>query len=281
MPFNKFSNTEQHLGSIAIIYISLLIFFQVIIFGGKTYQYAPDTVASKAWDTLINDAKAEGVYPLWNPYIFCGMPTMGSVTFYRVEHWYDDIILSGWGLVKIGLTYLFGAVPDSDWLVLYLVYGVGMYFLAFSIFKNKPISLMVALAAVYSSRVTILIMTGHFTKLATLAWMPFVFLIVDSIRKGKTQLLYLFLLALVLRLMIAPSHAQFIYYIYLALGIYFAYFISRAYFKKEPKRNLVTGIVYLVIATGLVFAMGLTQWLAIKEYNPYSIRGSNSIERPK
>jgi hypothetical protein len=277
----KFLSSEQHAGSILIIYISLLIFFHAIIFDGKTYQYASDTVASKAWDTLINDAKAEDIYPLWNPYIFCGMPTMGSATFYRIEHWYDDIILSAWGLIRGVLAYLFGAVPDSDWLVLYLVYGIGLYFLAFSIFKNKPISLIVALAGIYSSRVTILIMIGHFTKLATLAWMPFVFLVIESIRRGKTQLLYLFLLALVIRLTTAPSHAQFIYYIYLALGGYFVYFLSRAYFRKEPKRNLIIGMVYLVIATGLAFAMGVTQWSAIKEYNPYSIRGSNPIERSK
>jgi hypothetical protein len=69
----------QHPAAMAVIYICLLLFFHPVVFEGKTYQ-SVDAIASHSWETLLNDAKAEGVFPLWNPYIFCGMPGYASLT---------------------------------------------------------------------------------------------------------------------------------------------------------------------------------------------------------
>jgi len=95
----------QHFAAIVLIYISLLVFFHSIIFDGKTYQSA-DTIASHSWETLYKDAKAEGIFSLWNPYIFCGMPGYASVTF-AVQRTFDITTFIWEQIVRKVLTYFF------------------------------------------------------------------------------------------------------------------------------------------------------------------------------
>lgn len=222
---NKFSNTEQHLGSLLILYISLLVFFHHVIFEDYTYLPA-DTLASHSWETLEKDAEKEGIVPLWNPYIFCGMPLLASVTMDKTDTWYNDTIAWTWGKVHVGLSYLFVKQDIGQWLTLYLIYAFGVYLLAYHLFKIKPIAIIVALAALYSTRVINLIMIGHYTKLAVLCWFPYIFLFVIKAQSSKQWWWYLIGLIVVLHLMFSAGHVQYIYYIYLSLIAYFLYIVG-------------------------------------------------------
>src|SRR5512147_3057065 len=68
------------LGGLALL---LIIFFGPVFFAGKTFE-APDQIASVAHQPYIKEAFASSGpllerYPLWTPYIFCGMPSFGSL----------------------------------------------------------------------------------------------------------------------------------------------------------------------------------------------------------
>jgi hypothetical protein len=63
----------RHVVAIAGLVLAIFIFFFPVIFGGKTFV-GPDSIASHSFDTLLMDAKEQGIFPLWNPYIFGGMP---------------------------------------------------------------------------------------------------------------------------------------------------------------------------------------------------------------
>ena len=266
----------QHFAAIVLIYISLLVFFHSIIFDGKTYQSA-DTIASHSWETLYKDAKAEGIFPLWNPYIFCGMPGYASVTF-AVQRTFDITTFIWEQIVRKVLTYFFfdDGSQSGTWLLYYLVYGIGIYLFAYQKLKNNSVAVIVSLMALYATYVALLIMMGHMTKLAVLAWFPYVFLIVDKLRE-KFSLLWALILILVIRLLIEPVHVQFIYYSYLALGLYLLFFFIRALFKKENWRNVLISGATLVVASLFAFLMGADQYFSTLEYNPYSIRGANPI----
>jgi hypothetical protein len=269
----------QHAAAMVLIYASLLVFFHAIIFDGKTYQSA-DTIASHSWETIYKDAKAQGIFPLWNPYIFCGMPGYASVTF-AVERTFDITTFIWEQIVKRILTYFFfdNGSQSGTWLLYYLVYGVGVYLFAFRKLQNKSVAVIVALMALYATYISLLIMMGHMTKLAVLAWFPYVFLLVDKLRE-KFSLIWALLLILVIRLLIEPVHVQFIYYIYLALGLYLLYFFVRALLKKENWRNVLVSGATLVVASSFAFLMGADQYFSTLEYNPYSIRGANPIVQP-
>jgi hypothetical protein len=266
----------QHAAAMALIYISLLVFFHSIIFDGKTYQSA-DTIASHSWETIYKDAKAQGIFPLWNPYIFCGMPGYASVTF-AVERTFDITTFIWEQIVRRILTYFFfdNGSQSGTWLLYYLVYGIGVYLFAFQKLKNKSVAVIVALMALYATYISLLIMMGHMTKLAVLAWFPYVFLIVDKLRE-KFSLFWALILILVIRLLIEPVHVQFIYYIYLALGFYLLFYFVRALLKKENWRSVLISGATLLVASSLAFLMGADQYFSTLEYNPYSIRGANPI----
>ena len=121
------------------------------------------------------------------------------------------------------------------------------------------------------------IMMGHVTKLAVLAWFPYLFLVVDKLRE-KFNLFLAFLLPVLIRVMLHPAHMQFLFYIFLALGIYIFFLLVRAVRKKENWKTVLVSGVTLLLATGLAFLMGATEHFSTLEYNPYSIRGSNPIQ---
>jgi len=268
----------QHPAAMFFLYLCLLIFFHSIVFDGKTYQGA-DTIASHSWETLLKDADSVGIYPLWNPYIFCGMPGYASLTF-SPEPKLNLTILKNisniWWAVRYYSGYFFLERKDGALLFLYLVFGIGVYLLVYNKLKSKPIALIVALMATYSARVTILIMIGHVTKIEVLAWFPYVFLLVEKLRE-KFNILHAFLLAIFVRLMIEPGHVQFIFYIYLAIGSYLIFILTRAFIKKENWKGTLRSGILLAAATVIAFLMGADQHLSTLEYNPYSMRGSNPI----
>jgi hypothetical protein len=265
----------QHAAAIVLIYLSLLIFFHTIVFDGKSYQSA-DTIASHSWETLLKDAQADGIYPLWNPYIFCGMPGYASLTFSLPRVY--DFTTYAWGQVRSLLGYIFLEQKVGVWLILYLVFGIGVYLLVYEKLGNKPIALIVALMAIYSARVAILIMIGHVTKIAVLAWFPYVLLLVEKLR-AKFKFLHAVLLSILVRLMIEPGHVQFIYYIYLAIGTYLLFLFIRSLIMKENWKEIFFSGTSLICATIIAFLMGADQHLSTLEYNPYSMRGSNAITK--
>ncbi len=262
----------QHAAAVALLAVSIIIFFYEIVFEGKTFL-ASDSLASHSFDTLLHDAKEQGIFPLWNPYIFAGMPAYGSlsVTGYR---WFDLSTV----IFKTGFDAV-GNLLNSDvgWvLVYYMVFAAGMYLFAFHKFQHKFVAFMTALSATFSMYIIIWAMSGHNTKIAVMAFFPYIFYLVERLRE-RFSLFYALLLVLVLHFAFTPSHVQMLFYVFLSLGVYFLFYLIRALVKKEAwKPILRTGFV-LAAAALFAVAMDADRYLSVFEYNPYSIRGSNPI----
>ena len=263
----------QHLAALAVLFAALTVFFAPVIFGSKTFLSA-DTIASHSWDTLLADAEAQGIFPLWNPYIFCGMPGYGSLTF-GGERLFDisAVVLSK---LTILYKYLMLNSPVGWILFYYFVFGVGMYALAFSKTASKLGALVAALGATFSTYIVIWIMIGHNTKISVIAFFPLILLIVEKLR-SKFDLRLALALVLLLHFAFLPSHVQMIYYMYLALGIYLLYSLVRTAVKREDWKGVVRAGVVLAASTVLAFAMDADKYLSVWEYNPYSMRGSAPI----
>ncbi|MFZ1979103.1 MAG: hypothetical protein WAV76_14205, partial [Bacteroidota bacterium] len=267
-------NKYQHPAAIAIIYISILIFFHAMVFDGKVYQ-SSDSLP--VWETFMKEVQQEGSIALWNPYLFCGMPGYAALMYPVVQSF--DITTHVWewvGRDKLSFLFLKERSSGSS-LIFYLVYGIGMYLLAYRFFKRKSIAVLIALMAMYGTYTALYIMIGHTTKLAVLSWFPYVFLIVDKLRE-KFNIFLAFLLPVFVRLMLQSAHMQFLFYIYFALSVYFLFFLVRALRKKENWKNVLASGAIFLLATGLAFLMGATLHFSTLEYNPYSIRGSNPIQ---
>ncbi|HLP16929.1 MAG TPA: hypothetical protein VK470_11755, partial [Bacteroidota bacterium] len=265
----------QHAIAAGILFAALLVFFHEAVFDGKVFT-SGDTVASHSLETFVNDAHEQGIFPLWNPYIFCGMPAYASLSISAVRMF--DITDFVWQKSRDITKYLFLNAEMGTTLFYYLLFSVGMYLFAYSKLKHWLASLIVALGATFSMYIIIWVMFGHVTKIGVVAWVPYVFLIIERLRE-RFDLKFSLLLVVVLHLAFGPSHMQMLFYLYFALGIYFLFFLVRSIIAKESVKNLIVAGLVLTAATGLAFAMNADQYLSTLEYNPYSIRGSGPIEQ--
>lgn len=274
----------QHLAAIVLLFLSIVLFFNPIVFGGKAFLDV-DTIASHAFDTFLADAKEAGIFPLWNPYIFCGMPAYGSLTV-TGERVFD---LTALALGKA--SQLFSAIllnPQGGWVFFfYVVFACGMYLFTYHKLKSKFAAFVAAFAATFSMYVIIWAMVGHNTKISVIAFFPYMLFVIEKLRERFTLPLALFLV-LLLHFTFLPSHVQMIFYVFLSIAIYLLFFLVKALLKRkvQPDESTAvhdgwkpivrTGVVF-ALAAALAFSMDADRYLSVWEYNPYSIRGTNPI----
>ncbi len=264
----------QHAAAIAVIFISLLFFFNEIIFSGKVFV-SGDSIASHSFETLVGDAKAEGIVPLWNPYIFCGMPGYAALSVAPERLW--DVSAKGLLLTSNLFADILMNQEQEGWsLFYYFLLGVGVYVFAFEKLKNKIAALVAALGVMHSTFIVILIMVGHLTKVPVIAFFPFILLILERLRE-KFRVVDLLVLILLVHFMLLPVHVQMIFYSYFAIGIYYFFFLIRSFVKKENWLGVIRSGAVFLVATGLAFAMTGDKYLSILEYSHYSMRGVNPI----
>lgn len=263
----------QHVAAVAAILLSLIVFFNEIVFEGKVFV-AADNIASKSFQTLVSDAEQQGIFPLWNPYIFCGMPGYASLTVHG-ERYFD---ISAFVINRA--SKLFGALinsPDVGWgLFYYWILGAGVYFFVHDKLQNKIAALVSGLAVMHSTYVIILVIVGHMTKVPVIAFFPWIFMIIERLRE-KFDLRLSLLLVLLVHFMLLPGHIQMIFYCYFAFGIYYVFYLIRALLKREQWLGIVRSGVVFAFATALAFAMTGDQYLSTLEYSNYSMRGSDPI----
>jgi hypothetical protein len=263
----------QHYASIGVLILSLLIFFWPVLYGGKTFL-SSDSIASHAWDTLLKDAETQGIYALWNPYIFCGMPGFASLTF-TGNRWYD-LSARVYSFAKDGVYFLLGNTGDAAVLVYYIAFITGMYILLFSKTRSKLAAVIGSLGSTYSMYIIIWIMSGHATKIATIQTFPWILLVLERLREKFDWRLAVALTVLVHFALLA-THVQMIFYIFLAIGIYLSFLLIRSLVKKEDFKGILRAGLVLAAASVIGFAMDSDRYLSVLEYNPYSIRGSAPI----
>ncbi len=270
------SERFQHTAALLIMCISLLVFFGPVLFGGKTFL-GPDTISSHSFDTFVQDAKAQGISPLWNPYIFCGYPGVASLTV-TGDRWFD---LSLFTLNKI--QNLFGSLTAnfSVGVVLfyYLILGLGAYILAFKKTSSRMAALLGSLATVFSMYIIIWVMVGHNTKIVAMAWYPWIFLALEDLRQ-RFRWSVAAGLALLFHFVFASTHVQMVYYTGLAVALWIVVELTADLIKKNPWKPLVRTAAIAGIAAAVAFAMDADRYLSVLEYNPHSIRGSGPLVTP-
>ncbi|MFX0132861.1 MAG: hypothetical protein ACFFDN_04375, partial [Candidatus Hodarchaeota archaeon] len=128
----SFFSKHPNWSTAIILFILLLIFYHKIVFEGKTLL-PPDTLTAISYSTFVNDALKQGTYPLWNPYIFSGMPSYGSLSSAPLINIFDAII----NYVLIGIGKIIPITPFMRLLINYLFLGLLTYLLLTSLKANR------------------------------------------------------------------------------------------------------------------------------------------------
>ncbi|MBI4439875.1 hypothetical protein HY638_02795 [Candidatus Woesearchaeota archaeon] len=204
-------------------------------------------------------------WPLWNPYGFSGMPMLGSGLFLGLDSW------SGW------LAILFPAVAATklNYLLDFVIAGISMYALVFSVTRKRAAGLLGAIVYMFSGYM-IRTLDGGLTQLNAYAITPLIFLFAIKAFREKEWVFYSVLTGIMfaLQIRVDPSLKVPLFNI-LAFGIFLAVQLVGSEFNGRAKKVFYAGIIVSVVVLGL----SAQRVLPTKEYLDITGRGHLSYEQ--
>jgi hypothetical protein len=268
---SKYVPEKFHIPIFALVILVLfLIFFSPLYFGGKTFQ-SGDIITSMSAQTFVENH--DGEYTLWNPYVFGGMPAYAISLGFK---WFNFVYVSINGIRDIFCSPF--VVDYAKWTFYLLALAYTMFVFFYLQTKNKLTSLLVALAASFSTGLIVFLFIGHVTKLTSLWVFPVLFLLLFNFQK-RIKWLEVFLLIFFMDAMFLGWHVQIIFYIFFAVMIYFIYFFFRSLRIKDKllTNQLLKSLAVFILAVVIGLLIQSDNLTQVYEYTPFSTRGTESI----
>ena len=251
----------------------LLIFLAVLypepMFQGKVFQSA-DSSNAEAFSAVGEASLAEGHYPLWNPYLFGGMPTFGSTAF--VKYIYP---------VTAVFNFLQGTLgfPPMTWMLGHLLFGgLGMAWLLGRWKLPLGAVLLGAVAFLLFPRIVAWGVHGHGTKLGAAMYLPWILGWALRVLDGRGWRA-VGMTGLLLGLQLLRSHPQITYYTLLTVGwlaLWLTVFPAEEWTRPKTPRWRWLRLGQLGLGLGLGFMIGAILLLPVHEYSGLSIRGQDT-----
>ncbi len=244
-----------------------VIFFHEVALEGRTFA-SPDATAPLGFVRMGEQSLwKDHVYPLWNPYVFLGMPSFGSGA-------YNPLIYPPDWPVAIVQKLL--PLPDLTWLLLYyFLAGIFTFLLAREWGARPEGALLAAVAFVFQPNLVAVGSHGHGSQLVDSAYLPLMlWLTTKWLRNGS--LAGLGWLALAGGFQLLRGHVQICFYTWIAIGLYTATTIAMAIRSPgELTRTAIRGAAVLG-AAGLAFGIAGVYNLPLRDYAAHSIRGATA-----
>ncbi|MEE8341091.1 MAG: hypothetical protein V3R52_03230 [Candidatus Neomarinimicrobiota bacterium] len=253
-----------------ILLLLLCIIFYPVIFQNKIFS-SPDSLNPKAAALIIEKSQNEtGEYPLWQPWVFSGMPTAESFTntnnLYFPHHIFQVLHIP-----KIIIHLLH-----------FLFTGLGMFVLLRYLKISHNIALIGAAGFMLMPYLVTMEVFGHGSQAMTAAYIPWAFW--SALRLfDKLKILDAGVLAIILGLQLQRAHVQIAYYTWMLIGALFLYKLILYLVKKEYRKNALN--ICFLYAVAIILALGISAlvYLPSLQYSAESIRsvgqsGSASYE---
>lgn len=266
------------------VLLLLVLLYPEPIFRSYVYD-TPDTQAAEAFRQVGDASRKTGVYPLWNPYIFGGMPTFGSLAY--TYGLYPPTLVFEW-LQDLGL-------PPLTWLLGHLLCGgLGMWWLMGRWRAPWPARLLSVVIWLWSARLVAWAVHGHGSKLGAEMYLPWLVGLTWTIltRGGLRPAA---VAALLLGLQFLRGHLQISFYTLLVMGFMTVWHLiwplrqevaalskvmpgDQQTLRRAPRvqdigrRARRAGLVALVVVLG--FAIGSALLLPVHSYTEISTRGA-------
>ncbi|MFC1569001.1 YfhO family protein [bacterium] len=253
--------------AIGLIIICLLIYYWPLMVENKT-MLSSDSMNSRAYQPFIKQALANGSYPLWNPYVFGGMPSFGSLSAAP----YIDVV----NFIFVNITSIItgDAYHFLRLFLNYLLLGSGIFLLLRSKGIRMEPALFSSLAFLFIPQVVSFAAFGHNTKLGAISLLPYIFLFFDRLLERR-NLLYFSLTGLFIGLQFLRNHVQMTFYTLLFIGIYFIFWIVSTYRNHKNVIPILKGAGLFIGAVVLGALVSTVVNLSVWEYTHYSIRGAS------
>lgn len=274
--------------------VAIAALYPEIVFEGKVFV-SGDSQSAASFAAVGNESLARGEYPVWNPYIFCGMPSYGSMAY---TPW---VYPMNWVIKPFKRLFF---LPEYTWLLFHsLATGFGVFLLL----KDRGLRAAAAIAGgvlmIWMPNLVAIGANGHGSQACAVAYLPFALLFWDRIWRGKGVVANGAALAITLGFSMLRSHFQVSYYTYALVALHLLFFGTMAFVDAARRRAPVlsplprrvasrvrregasgwpgafaeigfsTAILGLVVVVSILIAAVL--YLPVHDYARYSIRGAS------
>ncbi|HEU4681244.1 MAG TPA: DUF6541 family protein, partial [Gemmatimonadales bacterium] len=239
--------------------LTLLVFRKYLVSGPGAMLLGQDTIAAGIMfrKFFVEHIQALGRLPLWNPYLFGGVPT--------VEAGSGDILYPA----SI-LHFLLPLTSALAWKLIVHVYlaGVFMYLAARAFGVSRWVALFAGSAYLLSTNLVSLVWGGQDGKMYVIALFPAALWLLITALDTRSWLRFAWL-GVVAGLMVV-AHPQLAYYTYLALAIYAlaSLWARRHQGGATLAGRLAGGMLALVIAAGVAAVVLLPMYRYLREDSP-------------
>lgn len=245
----------------AVMLIGVIIIFREFLFSNKML-YGSDTINAGIFfrHFYVEYVKAHGTVPLWNPYIFGGLPF--------IDAFHGDIFYPFSVLKFFGNFYRMLGIN----LVIHIFFsGIFMYLAARQFKLSKIASSVAAAGYMFSGHLVSLVAPGHDGKIFVITLFPLVMLFLDRAFERK-PILNFTLLGLVIGIIILSPHPQLSYYALWVVAFYSVFKLINIYLKTKSITNvikpglLLTGAIVIgLFISAVQFYPG---YVYTKKYSP-------------
>lgn len=224
----------------------------------------PDATAWESFASVGRESLEAGEYPLWNPYVFCGMPSYPSQMY---TPWVYPVSF------VTSMLHRHAGFPELGWLLLhYLIAGLGMYLLCRSLGLRWSLSTLAGALFILLPNFVAIGAHGHGSQACAIAWMPFALLLSRRLFRGERRAVTAPLLALVLGVQMLRGHIQISYYTFLITGAVFLWETVRS-LRGGNRRAAWGNLASLVLVVVGALGVSAVLVLPVREYAGHSIRG--------
>ena len=255
-----FKKLLPHIIAVLVFLIVAVVLCKPALEGKVVYQHD-----LQGWRGMVQQSiefkQAYGHYPLWTNSLFSGMPAY-------------QIALDATHKLSLGYLETVFTLGLPQPISFFFLACISLYFLSIVLRVNPYLGILAGLAYAYSTYDPVIIMVGHVTKMASMAYAPAVLASLLLLLQKKywtgSALLMMFSF-----LMISQNHVQIVYYtLLIALAIAIAYAV-KAIKAKEGKHLVIAGV--LAIVSGIVGLGGAAITLMpTAEYAKETMRGGRS-----
>jgi len=206
------------LGPALLLLLTLAMFGDVLLASGTVLSSLGTDLSNQfiAWREFGFHQLRSGNLPLWNPYLFSGVPYLGG---FQAAMFYPPNMLH---------LVLPSAVAFNVLIALHIfLSGLFMYFWALRRGLHQLSATMSGALLMFGGAQFLHIYAGHLPNLLSMAWVPLVFLAIDGFFASR-ELKWLLLGMGASAMQILAGHPQYVFYTGVAAGIYWCCRIVKA-----------------------------------------------------
>lgn len=279
--------------AVLALVVGVCVLYPEIVFQDKVFV-SGDSRAAASFAAVGDRALVEGEYPVWNPYMFCGMPSFASMAY---TPWVYPV---NW-VIKPFRRIL--PLPEYTWLLIHtLATGLGVFLLL----RDRGVRASAAVAAgilmMWMPNLVAIGANGHGSQACAVAYLPFALLFWDRFWRGQNPVMNAAALAMTLGFSMLRSHLQVSYYTYALIALHLCFFgvmalvdaarhrLSAGPLPARFARHLRPGgnatwggalgevgysAAVLAIVAGVSLLICAVLYMPVQDYAQYSIRGAS------